>query len=367
MNWGKLFAKIERSFIYITFFFGAVLLLSYLSPLVSPQLFWPLAFLGLSYLLLLFINLFFCVYWAIRLKKYFFIPAISILLGWSVLLNNIGFSRSPDISPVLSGFHLKLMTYNVHDFKTMDVPVNLPAYKQIVKLVGSTQPDIIGFEEFYSQYSRFRICDSLKKTLHTSQFYFEPFKITRYDSTGLALFSKYPIINKGIVRLSNERNDNQGIYIDIKYKSQIIRIYCFHLRSLELDPEDYQNLNNFSHKAKINLTGIAKVISKIKESFIVRGQQSELIRSTVSKCPYPFVLLGDLNDTPNSYALHELKMQNAFREKGTGFGTTFNGGFASFQIDYILLSQQFKVLNYSIIRKNISDHYPVSSNVTLTK
>lgn len=77
--------------------------------------------------------------------------------------------------------------------------------------------------------------------------------------------------------------------------------------------------------------------------------------------------MGDFNDTPSSYAFNQMAtgMKNAFREKGNGIAKTFNGGFASFQIDFILLSRQFNVLNYKIIRKTISDHYPVSADVAL--
>ena len=58
-------------------------------------------------------------------------------------------------------------------------------------------------------------------------------------------------------------------------------------------------------------------------------------------------------------------MKNAFREKGVGLGKTYSGGFASFQIDYILTSPQFQVFDYKVIRKLISDHYPVYSTIGL--
>jgi endonuclease/exonuclease/phosphatase family metal-dependent hydrolase len=367
MKYKKSFLKVEKVFFFINIFFAALLLCSYLSAVVSPQKFWPLAFLGLTYFYLLGINLLFSIYWAVRLKKYFIISAISILAGYNVLLNSIEFNSSSKPASLQSIPPLKLMTYNVHNFRTLDEPLNLPAEKSILGLINLNQPDIIGFEEFYTQYGRFKICDSLKGTLHTDQYYFEPFLKGRVDSTGLALFSKYPIVHKGIVRLSNKQNDNQGIYIDIKYNSHFLRIYCFHLKSLELNDEDYYNLDKFSHKGVIRLHGLKKIILKLKEGFIIRGQQVDLIRQNVAKCPYPYIFLGDFNDTPSSYAFNQMAMgmKNAFREKGNGIAKTFNGGFASFQIDFILLSTQFHVLNYEIIRKRISDHYPVCSEVEL--
>jgi endonuclease/exonuclease/phosphatase family metal-dependent hydrolase len=364
MGFKKLYLRLEKFFLYTNCFFAVLLLSSYLSTMISPQRFWPLAFLGLIYLILLFINLFFCIYWAIRLRKYFFISTISILIGFNFLLNNIGlnfFHRASSFSGVP---HLKLMTYNVHNFRTIDLPLNLPANKQILKLINLNQPDILGLEEFYLQSSRLKICDSLKKVLNTDQYYFEPFVKNETDSTGLALFSKYPIINRGVVEFSNEGNDNPGIYIDIKYKSRIIRVYDFHLHSIELDPEDYYILR---HRAAIGWYGLKKIILKLKEGFILRGQQADLIRQHAAKCPYPYIFMGDFNDTPASYTLNQMAkgMKNAFKEKGTGTGKTFNGGFSSFQIDYILVSKQFHVSDYQIIHKTISDHFPVCSAVEL--
>ncbi|HEY2580793.1 MAG TPA: endonuclease/exonuclease/phosphatase family protein [Mucilaginibacter sp.] len=260
------------------------------------------------------------------------------------------------------------MTYNVHNFNGTDKPGHLPAHKKILKLINSYQPDIIGFQEFNSKNVIFRICDSLKRTMRTNQFYFEPFMKTKWDSTGLALFSKYPITNHGIIRLSNNRDGNQVIYIDVKCKSQIIRVYTFHLQSLKLNEDDL-DLSSFLRRSISKPHTVKELFHKLKMGFTLREQQVDIIRQDAAKCPYPYIFMGDFNDTPGSYAFNQMAtgMKNAFREKGTGIGKTFNGGFASSQIDYILLSQQFSVLDYQIIRKEISDHYPVLSDVMLTR
>jgi endonuclease/exonuclease/phosphatase family metal-dependent hydrolase len=58
-------------------------------------------------------------------------------------------------------------------------------------------------------------------------------------------------------------------------------------------------------------------------------------------------------------------LKNAFREKGSGMGRTYNGSFPNYQIDYIMAGKQFDVLNYNIIEKKLSDHYPVCSDLLL--
>ena len=181
------------------------------------------------------------------------------------------------------------------------------------------------------------------------------------------MFSKYLIIQRGVVGLSNEISENQAIYIDIKYKSQTIRVYDFHLHSLKLNPDDYFVLSHFYKPNAMNLAGLRKIFTKLRTAFIIRGKQVDMIRQHAAKCPYPYIFMGDFNDTPSSYAFSQLAigMKNAFRERGAGVAKTFDGGFASFQIDFILLSRQFHVFNYQIVHKRISDHFPVCSEVGL--
>jgi endonuclease/exonuclease/phosphatase family metal-dependent hydrolase len=364
MRFRNLLLKIERFFLYANFFFAALLLLSYLSAIISPQKFWLLAFLGLAYPVLLVLNLIFCIYWAIRAKKYFLVSGISIIVGVGVLLNTIQFSKSPGAASLASTPHLRLMTYNVHNFRTLDTPRSFPTDTSVLKLIDSSQPDVIGFEEYNT---RSKIDRSLTKVLHINQFYFEPFVKALHDSTGLAIFSKYPIVNSGLVGLSENPDDNQAIYIDIKYKSGLLRIYDFHLHSLEFDREEYFLLKNFYHRSVIRMPGWQKIFYKLKEGFIIRAMQVDRIRQHAAKCPYPYIFMGDFNDSPSSYTFNQMAkgMKNTFKEKGTGIGKTFNGGFATLQIDYILVSRQFHVLDYQTIRQAISDHYPVYSDVAL--
>ena len=77
--------------------------------------------------------------------------------------------------------------------------------------------------------------------------------------------------------------------------------------------------------------------------------------------------MGDFNDTPASYAATQMNkgMRNAFQEKGSGLGITYNGDFPNFQIDYVLASPEIKVNTYRLIKKNYSDHYPIRVNVSL--
>ena len=87
----------------------------------------------------------------------------------------------------------------------------------------------------------------------------------------------------------------------------------------------------------------------------------------MNNCDIPFVIAGDFNDTPASYAVTKItdSLNNAFIQKGQGLGRTYNGKFPNFQIDYIATSKDFEVENYHIIKAKLSDHFPVRSDLSL--
>ena len=58
-------------------------------------------------------------------------------------------------------------------------------------------------------------------------------------------------------------------------------------------------------------------------------------------------------------------LKDAFIQSGNGFGQTYVGAFPSFRIDYILHSSSFKSYNYQTIQEELSDHYPITTQLNL--
>ena len=98
-----------------------------------------------------------------------------------------------------------------------------------------------------------------------------------------------------------------------------------------------------------------------------RAEQVFTIKEHTKTCPYPYIIAGDFNDTPTSFAVSQMAkgLRNAFREKGVGLARTYNGDFPNYQIDYVLASNQFDVRSYRIIEEKLSDHYPIVSDLVL--
>jgi len=327
------------------------------------------AFFGLAYPILLLVNVLLIVYWLLRKSWWVLLPVICIGIGWSVMNNNIGLHFPSETSPVIGSNVIRMMTYNVHNFKRYGSKNDLSTKHEILELIGQEHPDVIGFQEFYSRtHGQYDMCDSIKKVLQCDYFYFEPFTFNSSEAIGMAIFSRFPIMAKGLIHLSDTKGSgNQCLYIDIKKDGKMFRVYSVHLQSIHFDPEDYKYLNSVSKQGKPDLSSTRRLGGKLKIAFIKRSRQVFTIKDHAAKCPYPYIISGDFNDTPTSFAVNEMAkgLKNSFREKGFGLGRTYNGDFPNYQIDYIMTSPQFSVWNYHIIEKKLSDHYPLRSDLLL--
>ena len=106
----------------------------------------------------------------------------------------------------------------------------------------------------------------------------------------------FPIINKGTVSINGERKNNICIYSDIVAENDTIRLYNIHLASNWFRPRLllYANPILETKELKKNVLSIGK---RLKNSFVKRAEQVEVIKTHINKSPYPIILCGDFNDT----------------------------------------------------------------------
>lgn len=352
----------DKILLWLNILLCAALLLSYLAPIADPAKYWVIAFFGLAYPILLLFSILFILYWLLRKSIWVLLPVICILIGWHVLNENIGFRRSSPTGKTNDTGLVRLMTYNVHNFKRYGAKNDVSTKHDILQIISDESPDILAFQEFYSRrHGQYAMVDTLKKILSTENYYFEAFESSNTEAIGMAIFSKFPIIAHGLIPLSNMKSLNQCLYIDVKKGNHIFRVYDVQLQSIRFDPEDYRYLSKISGEGKADLGSTKRLGSKLKTAFIKRSIQVVRIKQEAAACPYPYIITGDFNDTPTSFAVNQMSkgLTNAFFVKGSGLGRTYNGDFPNYQIDYVMASPAFAVRGYNIIEKKLSDHYPV--------
>ena len=358
---------IDKLFLWINIFLGGALLISYLAPVTNPEKFWVVAFFGLAYPLLLLGNVILIFYWLLRKSKWALLSVVVIAVGWNILNKNIGL-RFPSSFGLKKAETVRIMTYNVHNFKRYGAKNDISTKHEILQIISEQQPDIIGLQEFYTRKrGQYDMLDSIQKILKCNSYYFEAVRANKDEAIGIALFSKFPIISHGFIQLADRSSENQCLYIDVKKSGKTIRLYSVHLQSIRFDPDDYRYLNNVSQQGKPDVSSAKRLGSKLKTAFIKRSEQIFKVKNHADSCAHPYIIAGDFNDTPTSFAVNQMckGLKNAFYEKGSGLGRTYNGSFPNYQIDYIMASSQFNVMSYSITEKKLSDHYPVSSDLLL--
>lgn len=243
----------------------------------------------------------------------------------------------------------------------------------ILNFFKSSKPDLLCIQEYHAGVKRkVDIADSIAAA--TDMQYKHIAFVEKNGKTlpyGIATFSKYPIINKGVVNF-HDQSINFCIYSDVVIKTDTIRLFNVHLESIRFNKEDYffvSELQRNSDSQELFSESSKKILRKFKRAFISRAPQAREIKQLILESPYPVVLCGDFNDTPSSYTYAVLSdgLKDAFKESGKGLGTTYAGTMPSFRIDYIMHDKGLETHNYLTIRNNYSDHYPITTQLEITK
>jgi endonuclease/exonuclease/phosphatase family metal-dependent hydrolase len=344
------------------------LVLGFLAGRFDPRSFQLLAFFGLAYPFFLVLNVLMIIWWCLRKRWLFAFATLAlILVGWTALTATFGFSGEAGKGPKSDAGLIRMMTYNVHSFKPYGQENVEPVKQKMLNLIENENPDIICFQEYFTRRKgTFDITDSLKRILNKPHYYFVPSSKNDYEATGLAIFSKYPIVDKGTIVFGENYGGNASIYIDVMIKKQKIRVYNVHLQSISFDKQDYDYIDRVKDMNP-KLYPSKRILVMLRNAFLLRSEQVDVMKAHMKTCETPFLIAGDFNDTPASYAVTQLtkSLKNTFKEQGTGFGKTYNGKFPNFQIDYIATTKSIDVLNYHIAEAELSDHFPVRSDLRL--
>lgn len=350
--------------------FAILLLISYVSGEVSPNIFWPLAFLGLALPYLLIVNILFLIFYGLRGNSKLFLSLIVIILGYQSLpsLIQLGFK-----SKETPNNHLSILSFNVRVFDLYMWSKEKKTRNKIIDFLKEKDPDVICLQEFYNRDKvnnayPFKTLDTLLEVLSAKNYHFQYTSTLRdTDHWGIITFSKYPILKKGIVPFAI-KDDNICIYTDLQVNHKIIRVYNAHLASIKLDKHDYkamQEINNNDYSK--NFDQEVMLLNKLKYGFKRRATQADSIEKSIANSPYPVIVCGDFNDSPPSYAYKTIRgnLNDAFIENGSGFGRTYIGEFPSFRIDYIFYDKSLESTEFTTHDINLSDHRPISAKFSL--
>ena len=267
------------------------------------------------------------------------------------------------------------MSWNVEHFDILEYKTHPEKKQQMLDLINEYEPDIAFFQEMVGGIKNEQAINYIPKMVN--QLNFEDYHYSFNDKLdfdgnhhfGIILFSKYPIIKKQTVRLLTNDYNSIFQYADVVKDADTFRVFNIHLQSLKFSNSNLQYIEKPTVKDEIDLQKTKNIISKLKTGFIKRKVQADRIAEEIAKSPYPVIIGGDFNDLANSYAYNTIgkNLSNSFAEKGSGLGRTFSGISPTLRIDNIFTSKQLQVLQYTCLKKKLSDHYPIIADFKFEK
>ena len=327
------------------------LITSYLSPYINPKYFWPVSFNGLIFPLLYIINILFLIYWIIGMKRQMWANMIVLIIGIQYIGLFVGTQNKKSNH---SDKGIKILSYNVRLFNRYEWIPKTNIKSKIIKFLDEEDADIICIQEFYT-----------KSEIPDLKYNYRHIGLQNKKSQWhMAIYSKYPQINKATVSINGELMNNTCIHSDIVINNDTIRVYNVHLASNSLNISDYNFMKN--RKKDNILEDINGIIIKMKNSYKKRAEQAKAIKVHIENSPYSVVVCGDFNDTPVSYAYNKIRrnLKDAFEESGIGVGRTFIK-IPALRIDYLLHDNNLKSFNYIQHNQKLSDHYPISCELEI--
>ncbi len=344
-----------------------IMLLSLVGTKISPEVFVLPSYISLLFPIIIFLNICFVVFWIIARKWHFLLSLVTLFLASTQIADTVPlhFGRTRNNTPETQ---IKILTYNTMMSGGM-LKHTAKQPNNIIQFILDSDADVVCLQEFaVSPKEQYLTHEDVLRIFEKYPYKHIWYKQEQnWAKSGVATFSKYPIINKTNIQIQSKYN--VSVYTDIKIKGDTIRVFNNHLESNRLTERDRElpiHLKDSFDTEKLSGTTL-HLSRKLGAAYKARAVQADTIASLVSSSPYKVIVCGDFNDIPVSYAYTKIKgnLKDAFSETGFGMGWTLNLSIYKFRIDYVLYDASFTTEQFDIPKVKYSDHYPVQCELNI--
>ena len=217
---------------------------------------------------------------------------------------------------------IKIVSYNIHSGVDKDM---FPTLFDTIDFLKNSDADIICLQEVNESAKVGFQVSSLKEELGMNSHYGANV-VNANSSYGLVTYSKYKIISKNHVYLSSENEQRGLLHTVIDVRGKKVNIINLHLSANTQEQE-------------IQLKEVQEFIDNLgDETYIIAGDFNE-----------PDISLNDTIDVAK-----ELEQSNTL---------TFSLGIE--RIDYIFTSSDVEPIDYKVLIKKMSYHYPIIAKLKI--
>ena len=363
---------LKYSMLLINLVFAGLLIATKLIPWLNPYEYNFLGLLGLFTPLFVAINLFFIFFWLFS-RKFFYliIPVVSIIFSWNVY--SVCFGLHP--SAVQTFEHTKnsftVMSYNVRLLDLYHWNEDKQTRHRMISFLKKKNPSVLCLQEFYTGNSP-KALDNIKAIQDACGYEYVS-ECNMHESKrgkwGNIIFSHLPLIAGSNIEIDVQGN-NLLQKTDVVLDQDTFTVFNLHLKSnrftkREADLVNKDELPSFNDST---LEQSKSIFQKLQDNSINRGLEADIIATVIGQNERPVVLCCDLNDIPCSFVYFKIKdsLQDAFLEKGFGFGKTYRNMIPLLRIDYIFHDKQLNLLGFEKPDVPFSDHEPILAHLSFT-
>ena len=219
---------------------------------------------------------------------------------------------------------VNIVSYNIHSGLNKNM---FPTLFDTIDFLKQVDADIICLQEVNeSARAGFQV-SSFKEELKMNS-HFGANVVDLGYNYGLATYSKYPIKEEEHIYLSSFREQRGMLHTTVKVDYRKLNIINVHL-----------GLEN--NEREIQIKELLDFINKLGDE--------------------PYIVLGDFNQ--GNINIDNNNLKDVAKELGKSNVLTFPTGLD--RIDYILVSPNVEVLEYDVLIKDMSDHYPIFAKIKI--
>jgi len=341
---------------------------------LSPETFWFIGYLSIAFPYLLVAVTLFLFFWifAKKHKLYILISLVALIIGYKQIGVLFSLQQNNYVQKKEPG-SIRVMTWNIMSFNGFKAGVKEREKNAdlIFAIIKESDADVVCLQE-YGQFESPKLGRSYLQQM--AKIGYKEYVLSRdYNrvtysySSGVAIFSKHPIIAKE--RIPYRSSAESLLLADVKFGNDTIRFFTTHLQSYKFSAVELEQIEKIKDTEKPGLNPSKSLISKMQRAFRNRGAQVDQAVPVIEKSKYPQVVCLDMNDVPASYAYWKIRgdRTDAFLAKGFGMGTTYQSILPTLRLDYIFSHPKFEVTQVKILNQQYSDHLPVVADFRLEK